>query len=276
VFDDAPHGRALLRWLKVPDAAYDAANGETRPALGDVDGDGRAEVIVGLGVGGGGRVAWFDDAQAGFASRGFAAIDFPAYDAAVGETRPACGDLDGDGRVEVVVGLAPFPSAGGNVAVLSLGVDGAWSRTWIRVPWQAYDAANGETWPSCGDVDGDGRSEIVLGMGTMPGMGGWACAIDDLLSAHRTIRWARVPWAAFDRLGGAVHPACGDWDGDGCDEVALALGPNPGAAGRAGLLGGWVALFDDAGQAMAPRGWTHMRWAAFQAAGGETWPAFAR
>ena len=48
VFDDAAHNYALLKWIQVQWSAYNAANGEVWPAVGDLDGDGRAEIVAGL------------------------------------------------------------------------------------------------------------------------------------------------------------------------------------------------------------------------------------
>ncbi|MEK7866292.1 MAG: S8 family serine peptidase [Planctomycetota bacterium] len=72
-----------------------------------------------------------------------------------------------------------------------------------------------------------------------------------------------VPAEPFSRLAGRTFA------GDGRAEVALAMGPFP-------QSGGWVALHDDAGRAFTRTGWARLRWPAYDAASGETWPAFTR
>jgi len=223
--------------------------GETRPSCGDVDGDGLEEMAIGVGRGGAGWVALRDDETHGRALLAWLRVPDEAYCAANGETRPSLGDIDGDGRAEIVVGLG----AGGGG----------------RVPWQAYNTRNGEAWPACGDVEFDGRDEVVLGLGTNPGRGGWAVVLDDAAAGLRPMRWLAIPWPAYRAAGGAVRPALGDLDGDRRDEVALGTGPFP-------RSGGCVAILDDANHAFAPRGWARLRWPAYNAANGETWPAFTR
>ena len=71
-------------------------------ACGDVDGDGRAEVITGAGAGGGSHVRIF---AADGRSLG---LDYMAYDGSTGGVRVAAVDVDGDGRAEVVT--TPPPS----------------------------------------------------------------------------------------------------------------------------------------------------------------------
>ena len=35
---------------------------------------------------------------------------------------------------------------------------------WDQAGWQSYNRALGETLPSCGDLDGDGRDELLIGV----------------------------------------------------------------------------------------------------------------
>ena len=35
----------------------------------------------------------------------------------------------------------------------------------VRFGWSDYNEANGESWPALGDIDGDGRDEIIIGLG---------------------------------------------------------------------------------------------------------------
>ena len=64
------------------------------PALGDLDGDGHLEVVVGSDDG---KVyAWHHD--------GTPVAGWPQTTGDVVDSSPALGDLDGDGHLEVVVG----------------------------------------------------------------------------------------------------------------------------------------------------------------------------
>ena len=98
----APHPDAPIAggFLAVPIAG---SSGETRPALCDHDGDGKAELVVGFSAEEGGRLQLYDDADQGFAPQ-------PRTDGGVietgwdGGTFPACGNLDGDAREELLIG----------------------------------------------------------------------------------------------------------------------------------------------------------------------------
>ena len=74
---------------------------ETRPACGDVDGDGVDEIVIGLGSGGAGWVEVFEYGGQGLTHRDWVRVRYQAYNGMNGETRPACGDVDGDGKVLV-------------------------------------------------------------------------------------------------------------------------------------------------------------------------------
>ena len=78
-----------LEWLVVHWSAYNSSNGETRPACGDIDGDGRDEILIGLGSGGSGYIEVKDDASAGYAHLAWPRVAWGAYNSSNGETRPA-------------------------------------------------------------------------------------------------------------------------------------------------------------------------------------------
>ena len=178
-----PHTRR--DWFGVPWSAYNTDNGETRPVFCNLDGEGSHELVVGLGPGGGGWVEVRAGLDGNFAHQEWTGVPFSMYNTANGETRPACGDLDGDGRDEIVIGLGP--GARGILEIRDDALANFAHLAWIQVPWAAYDTANGETFPAVGDLDGDGRAEIVIGLGKYTANGGMGGG------ARRRGRWLRSP-----------------------------------------------------------------------------------
>jgi hypothetical protein len=191
-----------LGWGRINWTTYNNANGESRPACGDVDGDGIDEIIVGLGPGGAGYFEVFDYSPGNVAHKDWGRVNWTTYNNANGESRPACGDVDGDGIDEIIVGLGPggagyfevFDYSPGNVA----------HKDWGRVNWTTYNNANGESRPACGDVDGDGVDEIIIGLGQ--GGGGYLEVFDDASSGYGHLVWSRVQWKAYWSANGETWP----------------------------------------------------------------------
>ncbi len=262
----------FLQFRRVNWNAYNAANGETWPACGDLDGDGRDEIVLGLGTwpGSGGWLQILDDEGTGYATLGWIQLPWSAYNNVDGQVRPACGDFDGDGRDEIVVGLGRFPEAGGFLHVWDDKVAGLARLGWIRMLGGLYNTANGETRPACGDVDGDGRDEIVIGTGSYPANGGFVNILDDARSTppHALVGWMRLGWSGYNAADGQVRPACGDVDGDGRAEIVLGTGPYPGRT-----TGGWIQVRDDAGPGFVPLRWIRANFPAYNLANGSTFPA---
>ncbi len=263
ILDDEQAGFALLRWVRVPYAAYNAANGETWPSMGDMDGDGQAELAVGLGAGGNGLIAIFGSANEAYGLRRWTRIPWSPYNAASGAAFPAVGDVDGDGLAEVVAGLDRYPLAGGYCAVLDPLRTPPLER-WLRVPWAAYNAIEGSTRPCIGDLDGNGRPEIVVGLGPYPASGGRMHVRRDGTGGWAAVGWLRLPWTAYNSASGATRPSARDVDGDGRAELLVGIGPYSD--------GGAVGVLDDLTAGYALMGWLRSGDAAYRLENGETLP----
>lgn len=127
--------------------------GGVRVASGDVNGDGRADIIVATGPGGGPHIKVFDGVT------GAELRSFFAYDVSfTGGVSVAAGDVNGDGRADIVTGAGP--GAGPHVKVFD-GRTGTEIRSFFAYP----PTFSGGVYVAAGDVDGDGRAEVVTGPG---------------------------------------------------------------------------------------------------------------
>jgi hypothetical protein len=253
-----------LAWGRVDWSAYNSANGETWPACGDVDGDGKAEIIMGLGAypANGGWFEIFDYEAGSVTHKAWKQVNWPSYNSQNGETRPATGDIDNDGKDEIVVGLG---SGGlGWIEIFDDASSGYSHLKWHQVQWSDYNTQNGETWPACGDVDGDGKAEIIVGLGTYPANGGWFEIFDYDAGSVTHKAWKQVNWPSYNSQNGETRPATGDIDNDGKDEIVVGLGSGG---------GGWMEVFDDASAGYPHLAWPQVHWPNYNIANGGTWPA---
>ncbi|MFA6604143.1 MAG: S8 family serine peptidase [Patescibacteria group bacterium] len=120
-------------------------------AIGDFDGAGRRSIVAGAGPGGGPQVRIFDSNTKLLG--GFLAFD----QRFTGGVSVAAGDIDGDGRDEIIAGAGP----GGGPHVRIFRANGA--------PIGGFFAFNktfrGGVSVAAGDIDGDGRDEIITASG---------------------------------------------------------------------------------------------------------------
>ena len=153
-----PHIRVFDLQTKKPVSGFFAYDknfkGGVDVATGDVNGDGKEEIITGAGPGGGPHVRVFD-------MYGHSFPHFFVYDKEFrGGLNIAVGDVDGDGTDEIIVGLKQGPPY--------VFVYDCLGREESR--FFAYDKNfKGGVDVATGDVNGDGKEEIITGAG--PGGG---------------------------------------------------------------------------------------------------------
>ncbi|MEY4723805.1 MAG: hypothetical protein RLZZ324_1318 [Candidatus Parcubacteria bacterium] len=130
-------------------AFSDAYRADVRVAAGDLDGDGAAEIAASTGAGPSARVRVFD-------ASGKARSDgFLPYGAGFrGGVAIAVGDWNGDGRADI----ATVPSSSGGPHVRLWDASGH-----LTGEFSAFDAgAVGDYDVAAGDLDGDGKDELVV------------------------------------------------------------------------------------------------------------------
>ena len=191
-------------------------SGGVRVATGDVTGDGTDDLVVAPGIGGGPEVKVFDGAT------GLIVRDFFAYESSFrGGVNVAAGDVNGDGKADVVTGTGV--GGGPRVQVFD-GATGAELANFFAYNSSVRSGVN----VAAGDLHGDGTADIVTGVG--PGGGPNVRVFDGLTNA------LEESFFAYDQgfLGGVsvelVHAK-------GAIDILVAPGPS---------LGGFVELFDGA------------------------------
>lgn len=182
-------------------------------ATGDVDGDGLPEIVTVPGVGRPTEVRVFDVLSgAELAGRRIAAYPHSFREGSV----VALGDVNGDGRADVVVGPARGQMPVKVFASSAAGVVA--NAAPIRVFQPFGPPFRGGVSLATGDFNGDGRADVVVGSG--PGSRASVMVFDVAAFGNPSILRSYAPFDS--RFRGGVNLATGDFTGDRIPDIAVA------------------------------------------------------
>jgi len=198
IFEDNLQTSSFYGFLK-------SFRGGVRLATADVEADGVDEIIVGAGPGGGPNVQIFE-------SDGTKKKSFMAYDVRFRKGIQVAGcDLTGDGVSEIVTG----PGKGGGPNVKVFDKMGRQLESFMAYAPSFRGGVN----VACGDLTGDGISEIITG----PGPGGGA-HVRIFSASGKNLGKDLWPFD-FNQRGG-VSVASGNLSGDQREEIVVAVYKN--------------------------------------------------
>jgi hypothetical protein len=163
---DGSNSKLIVEFSVFGNASY---TGGVSVALGDVNGDGLADLLVApQGVGSGPSVRVYNAANFSILRDFFA---FEGVASFTGGVNLAAGDMDSDGYSDIVVGAG----AGGNSRVQVISGRDVTTTPPVTPalgynPYSDFSAFEngftGQVYVSSGDFNGDGRSDLLIGAGT--------------------------------------------------------------------------------------------------------------
>ncbi len=259
-------------------------------AVGDVNGDGKGDFVVGAPMIGSGKVylilgksSWSNEpASLAGADASFVGEMDPTGMSRAGFSVAGVPDLNGDGRDEILIGAPKYSSANGffcGKAYLILGRASGWTHNEslanadYSIVGQTDGAEVGHCVAGVGDVDDDGKGDFVLASRLGEGhlfllLGGslsFPASNVPVSNANTTIVCAHLS------TGDAMAPL-GDVNNDGFDDFAVGAPVFDAGAGKAYAVfgrGSWPSTLDIEDSEGQWRGLDGKFWAGCSVAGGD-------
>ncbi len=238
VFDG--YSGSLIRALESPNPEYEGMFGNSVSRVGDVDGDGCDDVIVGAlredaGAPDAGRVYLFSG-QTGAVLHTFQSPN-PGLEGCFGVCTSGCEDVNGDGMPDLVVG-AWHESGGASGAGRAYILSGAGTLlSTLESPNPEVAGDFGYSVSSAGDIDGDSVSDVTVGCPLEDGgasNAGRAYIFSG--STGSLIHTVQSPSPESDGRFGHSVAGVEDLDGDGMPELIMGAYLENGGAANAGKV----------------------------------------
>jgi len=213
--------------LNASDASYQARFGEAVAGVGDQDGDGLDEVLIGAPMGENGG------SYSGAAYLYFGTNEGPSYEVILANgglnsrfaaSVSRAGDIDRDGYQDFVVGAAAAGS--GEVCVYTEGGSVE----------QCVYAGAGDITAAAGDINGDNFDDLIVGSGR-------SCRFTACFGGENELSMQSGAAHALESCGSEDVTAlttADDWDRDGFDDVAFGVP----SAGEGGAVVIWTGCRD--------------------------------
>ena len=202
--------------------------------LGDLNGDGYADLVVGAYASGFGAAYIYSGTSSGLPSNPSQTITGPSGGSSFGSTL-VVGDLNGDSYADVIVGKSVYDVASSTSSVYIFNGGATGTSSHPSVTLSGYSVPNWNSGIAMGDFNGDGFQDLIVG-----GFGGLFYLFNGSGTGVST-----TPYATNHAIPGAGNlnaVAASDLNGDGRADIIVGV-PSNTALGSVYLYGGTNSVF---------------------------------